>query len=89
MCRNILRDDLIALTGPVAKHYPVELRRVTALVDVDGELRDMVFLTNNLARSAQTADLYRCRWGMETFFKELTQNLQPSDFLGHNERVIK
>ncbi len=53
-CGNILRDYLIALTGPAAKHYPVELRRVTALVDVDVELREMVFLTSNLAWSAQT-----------------------------------
>ena len=30
------------------KVYPVELRRVTALVEVDGELREMVFLTNNV-----------------------------------------
>src|ERR1035441_8879537 len=61
---NILRDDLIVLTsGPSARAYPVELRRIVALVEVDGELREMVFLTNNLEWSAQTiAGLYRCRW---------------------------
>ena len=37
---NILRDDLIRLTGPARKAYPVELRRVVALVEVDGELRE-------------------------------------------------
>ena len=89
-CGNILRDDLIALTGPAAKHYPVELRRVTALVEVDGELREMVFLTNNLDWSAQTiADLYRCRWSIETFFKELKQTLQLADFLGHSANAVK
>jgi hypothetical protein len=37
----------------------------------------MVFLTNNLTWSAQTvADLYRCRWSIEVFFKELKQTLQ-------------
>jgi len=87
---HILRDDLIALTDPAAQHYPVELRRVTARVEVDGQLREMVFLTNNLAWSAQTiADLYRCRWGIETFFKELKQTLQLADFLGHSERAVK
>ena len=35
---NILRDDLIALTSPAANSYPVGLRRVVALVEVDGEL---------------------------------------------------
>ena len=61
---RIRRDDLIQLTsGPSRKAYPVEVRRVVALVEVDGEIREMVFLTNNLTWSAQTiADLYRCRW---------------------------
>lgn len=87
---NILHDDLIALTSPAAQHYPVELRRVTALVEVDGQLREMVFLANNLEWSAQTiADLYRCRWGIETFFKELKQTLQLADFLGHSTNAVK
>jgi hypothetical protein len=87
---NILRDDLIELTGPAAKEYPVGLRRVVARVEVDGELREMIFLTNNFIWSAQTiADLYRCRWRIETFFKELKQTLQLADFLGHNERAVR
>src|SRR5208283_2533806 len=49
---NILRDDLIPLTGPARKSYPVWLRRVVALVEVDGELRELVFLTNHLEWSA-------------------------------------
>jgi hypothetical protein len=88
---NILRDDLIVLTNPAVQAvYPVELRRVTALVEVDGQLREMVFLTNNLTWSAQTiADLYRCRWSIEVFFKELKQTLQLADFLGHNANAVK
>ena len=70
--------------------YPVALRRVTALVAVDGERRELVFLTNNVEWSAQTiADLYRCRWGIESFFKELKQTLQLADFLGHNANAVK
>jgi hypothetical protein len=87
---NILRDDLIELTGPAAKDYPVGLRRIVAMVEVDGELREMVFLTNNFTWSAQTiADLYRCRWRIETFFKELKQTLQLADFLGHNANAVR
>jgi len=87
---NILRDDLIALTGTATKDYPVGLRRVVALVEVEGELRPMVFLTNNFAWSAQTiADLYRCRWNIEVFFKELKQTLQLADFLGHNANAVR
>jgi IS4 transposase len=73
---NILRDDLSRLTGPARKHYPVELRRVVALVEVDGQVREMTFLTNHLEWSAQTiADLYRCRWEIEVFFKQIKQTL--------------
>jgi hypothetical protein len=88
---NILRDDLIALTIPVVQAvYPVELRRVTARVEVEGELRELVFLTNNVTWSAQTiADLYRCRWSIEVFFKELKQTLQLADSLGHNANAVK
>jgi len=87
---QVLRDDLIQLTGTAGKAYPVELRRVVALVEVDGELREMVFLTNNFIWSAQTiADLYRCRWSIEVFFKELKQTLQLADFLGHNANAVR
>ena len=66
------------------------MRRVVAWVEVDGELREMVFLTNNLEWSAQTiADLYRCRWSIEVFFKELKQTLQLADFLGHNANAVR
>jgi IS4 transposase len=88
---NILRDDLIALTcGPSAKAYPVELRRVVALIEVDGQLREMLFLTNNLEWSAQTiADLYRCRWQIEVFFKQIKQTLQLADFLGNSANAVR
>jgi IS4 transposase len=87
---HILRDDLICLTGPARKAHPVELRRVVAEVEVDGQIRQMVFLTNNLTWSAQTiADLYRCRWSIEVFFKELKQTLQLADFLGHNANAVR
>jgi hypothetical protein len=87
---NILRDEAIALTGPGRTNYPVVLRRVVALVEVDGQVRKMMFLTNNFTWSAQTiADLYRCRWSIEVFFKELKQTLQLADFLGHNANAVR
>jgi hypothetical protein len=87
---NILRDDLIQLTGPARKSYPVRLRRVVALVEVDGEVREMVFLTNHLEWSPQTiADLYRCRWQIEVFFKQIKQTLQLADFLGNSASAVR
>ncbi len=50
----------------------------------------MIFLTNNVTWSAQTvADLYRCRWQIEVFFKELKQTLQLAGFLGHNANAVR
>jgi IS4 transposase len=88
---NILRDDVIQLSsGPSRKEYPECLRRVSALVEVEEQLREMIFLTNNFSWSAQTiADLYRCRWQIEVFFKELKQTLQLADFLGHSAGAVK
>lgn len=87
---NILRDDLIVLTGTATKgKYPQLLRLVRALVEVDGKLRQMQFLTNNLDWAASSiADLYKCRWQIEVFFKEIKQTLQLCDFLGHNKNAV-
>jgi hypothetical protein len=35
------------------------------------------------------ADLYRCRWQIEVFFKQVTQTLQLADFLGHNANAVQ
>src|SRR5262245_2097082 len=88
---SILRDDLIRLRGPKSKKlYPRVLRRVVAEVQIDGQIQAMEFLTNNLEWSAQSiADLYRCRWEIEVFFKQIKQTLQLADFLGHNEKAVQ
>lgn len=88
---RVLNDELIVLTGHYARRdYSGVLRRVTARVLVDGEERVMVFLTNNLTWSGSSvADLYRCRWQIEVFFKQIKQTLQLADFLGHNANAVK
>ena len=86
---KILRDEIIQLSNPT-QPAPELLRRVVALVEVDGEEREMVFLTNNLTWSPRSvADLYRCRWQIEVFFKQIKQTLQLADFLGHNANAVR
>jgi hypothetical protein len=89
--KKILRDDLIVLRAPHSRgKYPEKLRRVAALVEVDGQEVEMVFLTNNLDWAASSvADLYRCRWTIEVFFKQIKQTLQLSDFLGHSANAVR
>jgi hypothetical protein len=89
--KKILRDDLIVLTSAKSKkNYAEIMRRVVALVEVEGKQVEMVFLTNNLQWSARSvADLYRSRWSIEVFFKQIKQTLQLSDFLGHSANAIR
>ena len=88
---KILRDDLIQLKTPSSRQdYPELMRRVVALVEVDGKEVEMEFLTNNLEWSAQSiADLYRCRWQIEVFFKQIKQTLQLADFLGTSANAVR
>jgi hypothetical protein len=88
---KILRDEIVALTlWKTHCAYPEPLRRVVALVEVDGEEREMAFLTNQFDWAASSvADLYRCRWQIEVFFKQIKQTLQLADFLGHNENAVR
>ena len=88
---KILRDELVRPAGvKTSKSYPGLLRMVTALVEVDGVEREMTFVTNNTDWSARTiAELYRARWVIELFFKELKQTLQLQDFVGTNEKAVK
>jgi len=88
---KILRDDEIVLrNAKTRKDYPGVLRRVVAMVEIDGVEVQMAFLTNNLSWSAQTiAELYRCRWEIEKFFRQIKQTLQLGDFLGNSENAVK
>jgi hypothetical protein len=88
---RIVRDEIIELTVYRSQQaYPQQLRRVVALVEVDGEDQVLTFLTNHLVWSAWTvAELYRCRWDIEVFFKEIKQTLQLADFLGHNANAVR
>jgi IS4 transposase len=90
-CGKILRDDLIGLQTPGSlQDYPVALRRIVALVEVEGREVAMEFLTNNLAWSAGSlVELYRCRWQIEVFFKQIKQTLQLADFLGTSANAVR
>jgi hypothetical protein len=86
---KILQDEVVVLSNP-NKPAPELMRRILALLEIDGEEREMVFLTNNLQWSPRSvADLYRCRWQIEVFFKQIKQTLQLADFLGHNANAVR
>jgi hypothetical protein len=88
---NILRDDAVTLKVASSRRaYPDPLRRVVALVEIDGVMTEMTFITNNMEWSAASiAELYKSRWGVEAFFKQIKQTLQLCAFLGHGKNAIQ
>jgi len=88
---KILRDDLIRLKTPASRReYPELMRRIVALVEVEGREVEMVFLSNNVEWSAESImELYRCRWQIEVFFKQIKQTLQLADFLGTSANAVR
>ncbi len=87
---NILKDEIIELVTPTSKiDYPKTLRHVEAIVEIDGKDKVMNFITNNIEWAASSVcDLYKSRWGIETFFKEIKQTLQLCDFLGYSSNAV-
>jgi len=88
---SIISDETIKLEATnTSKKYPDVIRRVKAVVEVDGKKVEMTFLTNNFQWSPRTiAELYRRRWAVEIFFKEIKQTLQLADFIGYNDKAVK
>ena len=71
-----------------AKDYPGHLRRV-GYYDLDKKRR-FDYLTNNFTVPALTiADLYRCRWQVELFFKWIKHHLRINAFYGTSENAVK
>jgi len=84
-----LCDQIITLQGFYArKSYPDKLRRIK-YYDADKKKR-LVFLTNNFLLPAMTiAEIYRCRWQVELFFKWIKQHLRIKAFYGTSENAVK
>jgi len=82
-------DQTIRLNGFYASQdYPAVLRRISYF-DIETKTR-FVFLTNNFALPALTiAQLYKCRWQIEIFFKWIKQYLRIKTFFGTTENAVK
>ena len=71
-----------------AQRLSDKLRRIK-YYDADTD-KTLIFLTNNFALPALTiAQLYRCRWQVELFFKWIKQNLRIKNFYGTSENAVK
>jgi hypothetical protein len=86
---GLICDQTVMLQGyDSAKAYPDKLRRIKYH---DRETnKTLVFLTNNFKLPALTiAELYRCRWQVELFFKWIKQHLRIKSFYGTSQNAVK
>ena len=64
---NIIQDVKIMLTGVnTSKWYPTELRLVEAMVEIDGKLKQMTFITDNFSWAASSI----CDRSVEVFLRK-------------------
>jgi hypothetical protein len=86
---GVISDQIIVLTGVTTnKDYPDKIRRIH-FYDVEHQ-KHLYFLTNNFTLSAKIiAQLYKCRWKVELFFKWIKQHLRIKVFYGLSENAVK
>jgi hypothetical protein len=82
-------DQTIALRGiNSSRYYPENLRRVRIFDAL--RQKHMTFLSNNfILPPAIIAELYRCRWQIELFFRWIKQHLRIKSFYGTSENAVK
>lgn len=86
--QHVLKDEEIELTNPQSKaKYPGRLRRV-AVWDEENE-QTIELITNNFVWAAQTiGDLYKSRWEIEVFFRDIKQLLHIKTFIGTSKNAV-
>ena len=85
---NILKDELIELTGSGSKKkYPKKLRRVAVWNEENQQTIELI--TNQMSWTASTiSELYKSRWQIEIFFREIKQLLNIKSFIGTSENAV-
>ena len=86
---GVCSDQTVILTSfESASAYPDALRRISYF-DAETNKR-LKFLTNNFVLPALTiAQIYKCRWQVELFFKWIKQHLRIKAFYGTSENAVK
>lgn len=87
--QNVLIDEIIELKGAkTSLKYPKRLRRI-AIWNEEHEFT-LQLLTNNMQLAASTvAELYKSRWQIEIFFRNLKQLLRIKSFIGTSRNAVE
>jgi hypothetical protein len=89
--KTIIKDVIIKLKGiKSSKDSPQTFRLIIADVERNGKIVRMEFITNNFDWvPSSICDLYKARWQIELFFKQIKQTLKLADFLGYSENAVQ
>jgi len=85
---HVLKDEIIKLTGVRSKDkYPRKLRRVAIWDEENQQVIEVI--TNQMSWTANTiSELYKSRWQVEIFFREIKQLLQIKSFIGISQNAV-
>lgn len=85
---HLLKDEIIELKTESSKtKYPKQLRRI-AIWDEENK-QTIELITNHFKWVANTiGELYKSRWSIEIFFREIKQLLHIKTFIGTSENAV-
>lgn len=87
-CEHILIDEIIELKGLVSKgKYHKKFRRVAIWDEKNQQTIELI--TNQMSWTANTiSELYKSRWQIEIFFREIKNLLHIKSFVGTSENAV-
>lgn len=86
--QHLLKDEIIELKNESSKDkYPKQLRRIAIWDDINKQTIELI--TNQFTWTANTiGELYKSRWQVEIFFREIKQLLHIKSFIGTSENAV-
>ena len=83
----LIDEDIMLFEEATRKKYPGKLRRVVVYDRKNNVTIELI--TNNFSWTAYTvSEIYRRRWDIEIFFKELKSSLKIKSFVGTSENAV-
>jgi hypothetical protein len=86
--QHILKDEIIELKNTVSSNkYPNKIRRVSVWDDLNEQVIELI--TNQMTWTANTiGELYKSRWNVEIFFRDIKQLLHIKSFIGTSKNAV-
>jgi hypothetical protein len=86
--QHILKDEIIEFRAIGSKKkYPKKLRRIAIWDEKNEQVIELI--TNQMSWTANTiSELYKARWEVEIFFREIKQLLHIKSFNGTSENAV-